>query len=225
MIYWGWKWGYKKTPKKHTKVSKSYMILVFHTSYKKRLIRLPSTVLGPEDTGTKNPPLPSRRRQLKREDTAQRKRTWNWRSGPCGADLCVCSLKGPEIRVVMRAKEELYCISLTDAPLSGTCTFLLHWPGGPVSGPTQWNHVLGCVDTRHEKQGRGGNLQSLLRTLEKCQIHFRESPSCHILASKSYPHYCVSCPPASLNICQLASLARLPPAWLLSWVPLCLCTH
>lgn len=97
---------------------------------------MPSTVLGPEDTEIKkNPPLPSRRRQLKREDTAQRKKTWNWQSGPCGPDLCVCSLKGQEIRVVMRAKEELYCISLTDAPLSGTCMLLLHWPGGPVLGP------------------------------------------------------------------------------------------
>lgn len=38
---------------------------------------------------------------------------------------------------------------------------------------------------------------------------FRESPCFHVLASRTYPHYFCSHPPASLNIHQLASLDKL----------------
>lgn len=161
---------------------------------------------------------------MKREDTAQRKRTWNWQSGPRGADLCVCSLKGPEIRVEMRAKEELSCIPLTDAPLSGTCMFLLHWPGGPVSGPTQWNRVLGCVDTRHEKKGTGGNLQSLLRTLEKCQIPLQRKPELSHFGLKVIPPLsCLvsSCQPQYLSVGLSGKIAPCVAPVLGASLPLC----
>lgn len=85
-----------------------------------------------------------------------------------------------------------------------------------------------CRHPAREPRHRGRNLQSRLGTLEKRQIPTSEKAQAVTFWPQSHAPFIVcSRPPASLGICQLASLTRSPPAWLLSWVPLCLCppTH
>lgn len=81
-----------------------------------------------------------------------------------------------------------------------------------------------CRHPARDRRHRGWNFQSLLRTREKRQIPTSEKAQAVTFWPPS-SHYCFSCPPASLNIWQLASLTRSPPAWLQSWVLLYLCAH